>query len=65
MCVYYDTTLIIYLKRIDVINIMTGQYHKLRRLVAAFIPRCLGFDHRSGRVEFMEEEVALGQVFYE
>jgi hypothetical protein len=64
VCVYYDTILVTCLKRIDVIS-MTGQYHKLRRLVAGLIPRWLGFDNRSGHVNFMEEEVTVGQVFYE
>jgi hypothetical protein len=38
---------------------------KLRRLVASFPPRRLGFAPRSGQVGFMVDKVALGQVFSE
>jgi hypothetical protein len=38
---------------------------KLRRLVAGFPPQRTGLDARSGHVEFVVDEVTLGQVFSE
>jgi hypothetical protein len=48
VCVYYDTILVTCLKRTNLMNIMTGQYHKLRRFVAGFMSRWLGFDLSCG-----------------
>jgi hypothetical protein len=49
------------------VGAFTGLYPEpeLRRLVADFLPRELGFDPRSGHVGFVVKVVALGQVLSE